>query len=395
MKNIVEYLRQTALACPQKTALEDNRHQLSYQQLLQRVDALSHWLQQQQTTCVALHGANSIDWVIVDLACHATNITCLSLPLSLSAQQIHHCVAEAGAELLLSEQILLPGQCRLDDNEALPGIAAWALPERYHCWELPYAHSGHLPEATQKIAFTAGITGMPKGVCLSREHQCRVARALAATTPISNPRHVCLLPLSTQLENVVGVYATLLNGGTVVMPADGGNMHQPAMAPTLLEQLHQIQPQSMILTPTRLQSLLDSTQQQQWQMPDSLEFVVVGGAPVTPQLLSRAHQQGIPVYEGYVLSECGSIVSINTPQHVRNGTAGKILPHCQVRIDKQEVIISGSCHLGYLGISDSWYPNEIHTGDLGYCDDGWLSINGRRNALYHDALTHLSGHKPG
>ncbi|MCD8475411.1 MAG: long-chain fatty acid--CoA ligase [Shewanella fodinae] len=121
-----------------------------YQQLAQRVEALGNWLQQQQVACVALHGGNSIDWVIVDLACHAANIVCLPLPLFFTPQQIRSCLEQAGAELLLSEELLLPGQCKLDLDEALPGVVAWPLPERFHCWELPFNSTEQLPEGTKK-----------------------------------------------------------------------------------------------------------------------------------------------------------------------------------------------------------------------------------------------------
>ena len=77
MNNIVEFLGQTAQAFPAVNAVEDGQQHLNYQQLAQRVEALGNWLQQQQVACIALHSGNSIDWVIVDLACHAANIVCL------------------------------------------------------------------------------------------------------------------------------------------------------------------------------------------------------------------------------------------------------------------------------------------------------------------------------
>ncbi|MDF0533854.1 AMP-binding protein [Shewanella sp. A32] len=383
MNNIVEFLNQTAQASPALIALEDSHQQLSYQTLAQRVDALAKWLLQQQVPCVALHGGNSVDWVVVDLACHAANVICLPLPLFFTPQQIRNCLEQAGAELLLSEEILLPGQCKLDLKQALPGIAAWALPERYHCWQLPYDSTHQLPEGTHKITFTSGSTGIPKGVCLSKDHQWRVAKSLAQEIAINQPRHLCLLPLSTLLENIAGIYSPLLCGGTVVLPNDAErgmlgssniDSHQ------LLQCISKTQPHSMILLPQLLR-LLVAACQQGWKAPQRLRFIAVGGGRVDPQLLLTAQQLGLPVYEGYGLSECGSVVALNTPSQSRSGAAGKVLPHCQVRIDDQEVIVSGACHLGYAGMPDSWYPNDIHSGDLGHLEDGWLYIDGRRKNL--------------
>lgn len=383
MNNIVEFLGQTAQAFPTVNAVEDGQQHLNYQQLAQRVEALGNWLQQQQVACVALHGGNSIDWVIVDLACHAANIVCLPLPLFFTPQQIRSCLEQAGAELLLSEELLLPGQCKLDLDEALPGVVAWPLPERFHCWELPFNSTEQLPEGTKKITFTSGSTGSPKGVCLSRDHQWRVAQSLADAIAIAHPKHLCLLPLSTLLENIAGVYSPLLCGGTVVIPTDAqrGMLGSSNLdSPRLLQCIAEVKPHSMILIPQLLR-LLVAACQQGWQAPPSLKFVAVGGGRVDPQLLNNARQLGLPVYEGYGLSECGSVVALNTPTTNYIGAAGKILPHCQVRIEKQEVVVSGACHLGYAGDADSWYPNEVYTGDLGHCDTDWLFIDGRRKHL--------------
>ena len=58
-----------------------------------------------------------------------------------------------------------------------------------------------------------------------------------------------------------------------------------------------------------------------------------------------------------------------------------MLPHCTVSIEKSEIIINEPCHLGYLGESNSWYPESIHTGDIGTLEDGWLKINGRQKNI--------------
>nr|MDC2856527.1 AMP-binding protein [Ningiella sp. W23] len=72
---------------------------------------------------------------------------------------------------------------------------------------------------TQKITFTSGSTGEPKGVCLSTQSQMQVAQSLCEQINISKPTHLCLLPLPVLLENIAGIYAPLLSGGCVhLMP---------------------------------------------------------------------------------------------------------------------------------------------------------------------------------
>src|SRR5690606_26803253 len=86
----------------------------------------------------------------------------------------------------------------------------------------------------------------------------------------------------------------------------------------------------------------------------------------------------LPVFEGYGLSECASVVCLNTPAARRVGTVGRPLPHCALRIDKRgEVWVRGPHMLGYVGeppMDGEW----IATGDVGCITDGFLELQGRR-----------------
>ena len=85
-------------------------------------------------------------------------------------------------------------------------------------------------------------------------------------------------------------------------------------------------------------------------MPPSLKFVAVGGASVAVELLERAAAVGLPVYEGYGLSECASVVCLNTPAARRPGSVGRPLPHARVRVDADgQLMVSGVTMRGYLG----------------------------------------------
>jgi len=240
-----------------------------------------------------------------------------------------------------------------------------------------------LPPGTAKITFTSGSTADPKGVCLSNDNQYQVSQSLLSVLKMENVRHLALLPLSTLLENIAGLYTPLLNGGEIIllgMEKTGfsgslsGNIFQ------LLTTISHYQPESLILVPELLSALLIAAEQG-WQPPESLQFIAVGGSRVASEMIERARQIGLPVYEGYGLSECSSVVSLNTPVQDNPGTAGKVLPHVDIQIEKGEIMVSGNTFLGYIG-TDLSHQNTVSTGDMGYLDqDGFLVIQGRKKQL--------------
>jgi long-subunit acyl-CoA synthetase (AMP-forming) len=106
----------------------------------------------------------------------------------------------------------------------------------------------------------------------------------------------------------------------------------------------------------------------------------VGGAKVAPQIIDAARAVGLPVFEGYGLSECGSVVALNTPAEDLSGSVGRVLPHLKVRVEAGEIVVGPRPFLGYVGGSAQTGP--VATGDLGEVDaDGWVRINGRRSNL--------------
>jgi len=114
---------------------------------------------------------------------------------------------------------------------------------------------------------------------------------------------------------------------------------------------------------------------------NTLRFVAAGGAPVPRQVADKAWELGIPIHEGYGLSECCSVVSLNRPGERRADTVGRPLEGLDVSIDDGEIVVDGpSITDGYLGQGPA--PRPWRTGDLGAFDqDGFLRIHGRKDSL--------------
>lgn len=197
----------------------------------------------------------------------------------------------------------------------------------------------------------------------------------------TDDRHLCITPLSTLLENVAGVYAALLSGAQCVVPPlrevglKGSSGFDPAI---LINALSRFSPSTLITTPQILE-LLVRVLESGSQLASAPRFVAVGGARVTEALLRRASQAGLRVYQGYGLSECASVVSLNGPGHERLGSVGRPLAHATVTLSTEgEILVSGARHLGYLG-DHRPPPEPWPTGDLGRIDEqGFLYVAGRK-----------------
>jgi long-subunit acyl-CoA synthetase (AMP-forming) len=296
---------------------------------------------------------NGADWVLADLAAQKAGVVLVPLPAFFTETQVAYAVSSSGMDSLIGPAV--PGFRAAGELEGMP----------FHRRE---AEAADFPAGTAKITFTSGTTGAPKGVPLSAAQQSAVAAALAgATAGLGLRRHLCLLPLAVLLENVAGVYAPLRAGMEVCVPplAEVGFAGSSSFdARACLAALARWQPDSVILLPQMLAALC-AVLEAGAPAPASLKLAAVGGAKVSAALLVRARALGLPAYEGYGLSECASVVSLNLPGADRPGSVGRPLAHAAVRIVEGEIHVQG-----------------LPTGDLGRLDaDGYLYVEGRRKHL--------------
>lgn len=386
MPALIDALRRHAQQQPLAIALRtpgDAARSLSYAQLLAGVDALAAQLRALSVQRLGLYADNGIDWIVLDLAARVADICCVPLPLFFSPAQLAHVVTQSDLDaVLIDATVPRAGVASLFGADVIvteDDVGGFALARRV-------PHGRVIDSAVRKITFTSGSTGNPKGVLLSAASMDAVTSALVQaldTVPLRN--HLCVLPLPTLLENIAGVYVPLLRGSTcTVLPlAQVGLVGSSQFdAGALVDAIESNAADSMILTPQLLKTLLQTLRVNHTQLP-SLSFVAVGGGKVAATLLHEAHELGLPVYEGYGLSECGSVVALNTPAQHRVGSCGMPLMHVDVDIDDGEVIVRGNAFSGYL--DDDAAPNvapAVRTGDLGFIDaQGFLHITGRRKNL--------------
>lgn len=360
---------------PTHVVVDDGVRRLDWQSLRARVQALAATLARLGVRRVALHADNCVEWLLVDLACQHAQLPCIPLPLFFSEAQRQHVLDSAGVDAIFTQ---------LPDLFREPRLQPAACSEQGLTLLLrPVQQLPELPAGTGKLTFTSGSTGTPKGVCLSTAHQLLQASALGEAVGVKAPRHLCVLPLGVLLENIAGVYAPLLAGGTVLLRPlrmlgfEGSSLLHPQQ---FLRVLQELKPDSVILIPQLLQVLVHAAASG-WKAP-AFRFIAVGGARVAASLISSARALGLPVYEGYGLSECASVVSLNTPRGDRPGTCGRLLPHVQLLLRDGELVIRDNLMLGYLDDPQHWYPHEFATGDLGHIDaDGFVHVEGRRKNL--------------
>ncbi len=203
-----------------------------------------------------------------------------------------------------------------------------------------------------------------------------VAALAQASGAVSSDRYLSVLPGALLLEQIAGTYLPLSVGAMICVSGGG---HQGDVGAAIARAAVQEKPTATVLVPELLGAWLRELQVSGQRAPQSLRFVAVGGAPVSGIFADAAWGQGLPIYEGYGLSECCSVVALNTPGARRTGAVGKPLPNVHLTIKNGEIVVNGPTLMdGYIGEAPRKGP--WHTGDLGRFDkDGFLWISGRKD----------------
>jgi len=364
MQRIISQLRQQAICQPHATAIQSAESSISYVELVADIDKLTQRLHRLAVKRLGIFLDNSIDWIVIDLACAQAGVTVVALPWFFSDAQIKYAIAAAQLDAIVSRQI------NGDWTDPFTGKTAF-----YADTSLFTGEQKVIESASAKISFTSGTTGAPKGIELSASMIGNVWASIdELTRDLDIQQHLSLLPYSTLLENICGIYVPLAQGKCIhALPAEsiGLSANLNINPEQMAGAINGVCPNSMIVTPQLLKLLCGLVEKK--IDARSLKFIAVGGGHVGSVLLERAGRLSLPVFEGYGLTEFASVAMLNTVDNHRRGSVGKPIPHVEVSFAEDGEIILSDRKKSF---------GRVHTGDLGWMDDdGFVYINGRKKNI--------------
>ncbi|MDL5361121.1 class I adenylate-forming enzyme family protein [Halalkalicoccus sp. NIPERK01] len=233
------------------------------------------------------------------------------------------------------------------------------------------------------MLFTSGTTGEPKAVVLTGRNLLASAVASAFRLGVL-PDDRWYDPLSGyHMGGLAPIVRSALYGTCVVLPGEFD-------AEDARSHLHEHGITGVSLVPTMLSRLLDMG-----EFPDSLRFVLTGGAPTTPELIARCERRGVPIHPTYGMTETASQVATARPTEAfaNPKRAGRPLAFTRVRAldgneplptsEPGELVVSGPAVMtGYYDDPEAnervFGPHGFRTGDLGVVEeDGSIRVLGR------------------
>jgi long-chain acyl-CoA synthetase len=211
MEPLLNRIAEIGVQYPTRIALCETQRKISYGALPQHLSDISAELGALGLRRLGIYGDNAIDWALIDLAAMASNIIVVPIPLFFSNAQIQHLCEASKVDAIFADR---PFPISVDTKISAKNLNG-------HFMKLPASlkspnQFGRTAPPFQKITFTSGSTGDPKGACLSTDTLLTITSSLAsALTSSELGSHLCLLPFSTLLENVAGIYLPLWMGRTV------------------------------------------------------------------------------------------------------------------------------------------------------------------------------------
>lgn len=408
--NVADLLKDSARNFPAKAALVFRGRAITYGDLEDRVDRTAAALGAVGIgpgDRVALLAGNVPEFVAVLYGAMRAGAVVCPLNLALTSEEVGYILADAGANVAVTEMASLPTLLavtdRLADLQTVLVIGGPPVPSRTISLEEAVATSAPPPQVATGdedlalIAYTAGTTAAPRGAMLSHGNllanleQMSAVRDLAMTLG-----DVALLALPLfhiyALNAILGL--TVKTGATSVLI----DRFDPRETLELVAE-HRIT--ALFGVPPMFSAWLGLAEGNE-RIPDlsSVRVAVSGAAPLPPKVLAAFRERfGIDIWEGYGLSECAPAVTSNAVgSEPKPGSIGLPLPGVEVKLvdehggevedgDPGEIFVRGpNVFAGYWRRPDAtaevFDDGWLRTGDVAYRDDdGYLFLVDRKRDL--------------
>lgn len=233
------------------------------------------------------------------------------------------------------------------------------------------------------IIYTSGTTGKPKGAMLS--HKNLVANTIEFLEVVKmypTDINLCVLPMYHCFAWTVSVSGPLYKGSTIVV-------HAKYIFKDVLRIIKEQKINAFVGVPTMMQLFYEGATVEDLKR---IRYFISGGAPLPRSLAENFYRKfGLPVQEGYGLSEASPVVTVNPASKIKVGSIGPALPALKIKIVDEEgnalpptkvgelCVRGDNVMLGYLNLPeetahvlrDGW----LHTGDMVFSDEeGYLYI---------------------
>jgi long-chain acyl-CoA synthetase len=421
---------------------EREKERLTYRDFQQRAHPLAKALQENGFTAgdrAAIIMTNQSKWLLSAYAVFFCGGVLVPLDFKLTPAEQWQLLVHSGASILVTEFPIwrqLQADPRRSATSSVRTVLVSEAPPNAdlagaHRWEefRPQGQPEFMPRQrkdTACIVYSSGTGGRPKGCMMTHENYLEQCVALTSLYPFwPGVRYLSILPTNHAIDFMVGFFGPFICGATVVHlrtlrpehvreAFPKYNITYVSLVPLVLKNLQKgLQTRFDALPPgrrkifnalVRVNKALTKARpipaisrlllkQVHSAFGGELRVIIVGGAFTEPQTLQFFYDLGIPVANGYGLTEAGTAITVNDLKPFRADTVGKPLPGMEVRIvspDSHGIgevsVRSKTVMAGYLNdpgltaeaIVDGW----LMTGDLGRFDsDGHLQLFGRKKNM--------------
>ncbi|MCM1336853.1 MAG: AMP-binding protein [Candidatus Amulumruptor caecigallinarius] len=394
---------------------------------------------------VALMGRNSIEWIVTFMATITYGAVIVPVLQEFNPADAQHIVNHSDAVLLVvgrsiaenldaSQMPALKAVLALEDGEVLAekkssrgrmarAVAAVSMKfarrfaPGFGPTDVAYAEVS--PDSVAEINYTSGTTGFSKGVMLTYANLAgNVTFGIEAHLYSPTARCLCFLPLAHAYGCAFDMLTPLACGACITV------LGKTPTPPVLLKALAAVKPTLILCVPLILEkiyrrAILPAISKPSMQrllktplvgtlvrrkirrkLTDILggEFaqVIVGGAPLNPEVEAFLLSIGFPVTVGYGMTECGPLISYTPAKHFIGGSCGRTITGMESKIvgEGDPTLVPGEICVQGVNVMKGYYKNSVataavldddgwlHTGDMGTrTPDGTLFIKGRYKTM--------------